>query len=227
MDYESLMEVIRQRRTTRVYRPDAIPDEFVLKVIEAARWAPTGANTQPFEFVIVKDNGVRTKIKKIFEETTMVVEKVSAKAPVPRVSIRNFLETAPVLILVLGDPRFKQAYPRGKHRDEIFHASLSAAVQNMHLAATALGLGGSVWTTVSFVAAVKIKDLLHIPQIFTLKTIMPLGRPKARPAPPVKREPLVHQEHYDPAGFKSDDQVKEVIEKTTTSKGKLSRFRRL
>jgi len=221
MDYEGLMEIIRQRRTTRVYRPDPIPDEFIDKVIEAARWAPTGANTQPFEFVVVKDKEVKKKINQIFSENTMMAKKAPDFSPVPQ----TFLEVAPVLIIVLGDPRFKEAYPRGEQRDEIFHASLSAAVQNMHLAATALGLGGSVWKTVAPVADMKIKELLGIPQVFTIKTIMPLGYPQTQPSPPVKREPVVHRERYDMSKFKTEDEVQNVIEETAAFKGKLSYMR--
>ena len=213
------MEIVKKRRTTRVYQSEPIPDEFIDKVIEAGRWAPTGANSQPFEFLVVRNGSTRKKIRQIFEETTLITSKAEKPS---QVSKRSFLEKAPVLILVLGDPRFKEAYPRGEVRDEIFHAGLSAAVQNMHLAAASLGLGGSVWTTVAPMAAMKIKELLNIPQIFTLKTIMPLGYPRARPSPPSKREPVVHRETYDMTRFKRDDDIQDTIEKTTIFKGKLS-----
>lgn len=219
MDYESFIELVKKRRTTRTYRSDPIPEEFIDKVIEGARWAPTGANTQPFEFVVVKDAQVKKRIKEIFEETTMVTQKTERRA---QVSKRNFLEKAPVLVIVLGDPRFKEAFPKGEARDEIFHASLSAAIQNMHLAATSLGLGGSVWTTVGPVAGIKIRELLDIPQIFTIKTIMPLGYPQARPSAPTRRKTVVHKESYDMKRFKKDDEVQEIIEKTSLFKGKLS-----
>jgi len=72
LDYESLMEVIRKRRTVRVYRERPIPDSFIEKVIEAARWGPTGANTQPFEFVVVKDKRIKKKISDIFSGNSML-----------------------------------------------------------------------------------------------------------------------------------------------------------
>ena len=61
MDYDRLMEVVKERRSIRAYRPEPVPDDFIGKVVEAARWAPTGANTQPFEFVVVKDQKVKSK----------------------------------------------------------------------------------------------------------------------------------------------------------------------
>ena len=224
MNYDQLMRVIKKRRTTRVYTADPIPDDFIDKVIEAACWAPTGANTQPFEFVVVKERAVKSKIKKIFKETTLAPVKTGGPS---QTSPRNFLENAAVLIVVLGDPRFKEAYPKGEMRDEILHASLSAAVQNMHLAAVSLGLGGSVWTTVSPVAGYKIKDLLNIPQIFIVKTIMPLGYPKTVPSPPSRRAPTVHHETYDLSRYRSEEAIQRVITDTALFKGKLSLKRRL
>jgi hypothetical protein len=61
---QGLLEFYRgreKRRTTRVSKPDLIPDEFISKVIEATHWAPTGSNTQPFEFVVVKDKKTSKK----------------------------------------------------------------------------------------------------------------------------------------------------------------------
>ncbi|MFC1825409.1 nitroreductase family protein [Thermodesulfobacteriota bacterium] len=224
MDYESLMDLMRARRTTRGYKTDPIPEEYINQVIEAARWAPTGANTQPFEFVVVKDEKSKAEIKRIHDETFWKVKVVSEGASG---SSMKYLEVAPLLIIVLGDPRFKDAYPKGDVRDEIFHAGLSAAVQNMHLAATALGLGGSVWYTVGPVAGMKIKDLLKIPQVFIVKTIMPLGYAKAKPKPPMKRETFTHLDRYDMDKFRREEEIQKVIESTAIFKGKLSHKRKI
>jgi nitroreductase len=224
MDYDQVMQIIKKRRTTRGYTTNPIPYDYVDKVIEAACWAPTGANTQPFEFVVVKDRTAKREIRKIFQETTYSSKKKDGPSRIPP---GNFLENAPVLIVVLGDPRFKEAYPKGEQRDEILHASLSAAVQNMHLAAVSLGLGGSVWTTVSPVAGFKIKDFLNIPQVFIIKTIMPLGHPKAAPLPPPRRAPVVHHESYDLSRFRSEEEIQSIITETALFKGKLSLKRKL
>ena len=225
MDYEGFIEVVKKRRTTRVYKPDLIPDEYINKVIEAALWAPTGANTQPFEFVVVKDQTTKQELKQIYSET-LVSRDISGKTA--KGSAGTYLEVAPVLIVVLGDPRFRDAYPKGESRDEILHASLSAAVQNMHLTATALGLGGSVWLTIGPAQGVKIKELLGIPQLFVVKTIVPLGMAKAKSIrPPVRRAPLIHNEYYDRNRYRSDDEIQELIEKTAIFKGQLSYKRKL
>jgi len=85
-----------------------------------------------------------------------------------------------------------------------------------------LGLGGSVWTTVSPLAGMKIKELLKIPQVFIVKTIVPLGYPRAIPSPPVRREAIIHKGRYEAAKFRTEEEIQEVIERTAIFKGKLS-----
>jgi len=120
---------------------------------------------------------------------------------------------APVTLLVLGDPHYCDAYPKGPFREEIFHASLSAAIENMLLAATTLGLGGSLWKTVSATAGVKIKDALGIPQLYFLKAMLPLGYPTKAVKAPRKRDVVVHENCYDLAKLNSDEEVTEIIKK--------------
>ena len=55
MDYESFLELVQKRRSIRRFKSDQIPDEYVDKIIEAGRWAPSGFNLQPWEFVVVKE----------------------------------------------------------------------------------------------------------------------------------------------------------------------------
>ena len=54
MQYDDFLSLAKQRRTIRRFKPDPIPDEYVDKIIEAARWAPSGLNQQPWEFVVVR-----------------------------------------------------------------------------------------------------------------------------------------------------------------------------
>jgi len=54
MDYDGFLELVKKRRSIRLFKPDAVPDEYIDKIIEAARWAPSGANVQPWEFLVIK-----------------------------------------------------------------------------------------------------------------------------------------------------------------------------
>ncbi|MBW1829975.1 MAG: nitroreductase family protein, partial [Deltaproteobacteria bacterium] len=141
MEFENLLEVIKKRRTIRKYMPEPIPDDYIDKVIDAARWAPSGANTQPWEFVIVKDQEVK-------KQMGLTVSGAVARGNEGTVPPQPYFEGAPVLIVVCGDPRLMEAYPKGEIREELFVSSMSAAIQNILLAAAALGLEGSVWGTV-------------------------------------------------------------------------------
>ena len=62
MDYDSLLELVKERRSIRRFKPDPIPDNFIDKIIEVARHAPSGFNMQPWEFVVVKKPELREKI---------------------------------------------------------------------------------------------------------------------------------------------------------------------
>ena len=197
MNYERFMEVVRTRRSVRTYKPDPIDDDMIRKVIEAGKWAPSGNNTQPFEIVVIRD-------PHLMEEVSGILKKVHGSK-----SKQDF--GAPVTLIVLGDPRLCNAYPKGPFRDEILHASLSAAIENMLLAATTLGLGGSVWKTVSVTAGVLIKELLGIPQLFVVKAMLPLGIPSKDVKPPRKREITVHENRYDLDRYKSDEEIDKII----------------
>jgi len=220
MGYESLFEIIKERRTVRKFKSTEIPDDYVIKVIDAARWAPSAANSQPWEFVVVKDKEMKKKIGVTIKETA----ELTVEGNIP---MQPYFLEAPVLIAVCGDPRLMEACPTGDVRDELFTSSLAAAIQNMQLAATSLGLEGSVWGTVGPLAAVRIKDLLNIPQVLKVGAIVPLGFHAVHPKPTFRREidEIVHREKYDMAKFRTDEDIKEFIS-TKTMKG-LSKIRLL
>jgi len=220
MEYENLLELIKKRRTIRKFNPEPIPDDYIEKVMEAARWAPSGANTQPWEFVVVKDQEIKKKIGLAVSETAEL--RTDGKIPV-----QPYFVEASVLIVVCGDPRLMEAYPTGDVREEIFTSSLAAAIQNMQLAATALGLGGSVWGTVGPLAGTRIKDILNIPQVFKVRAVIPLGYPAVHPKPTYRREinEISHEKTYDMSKFRTDNDIQEFIN-TKTMKG-LHNFRLL
>ena len=119
MDYEGLLELVKKRRSTYGYKPDTVPDELIDKVFEAARWAPSGANSQPWEFVVVKRKELRERIVEFFKEQGEIsyhVEQTRArdrrfpKYLKPPKGTPGFA-VAPVYIIACGDPRTKEAYP--------------------------------------------------------------------------------------------------------------------
>ena len=122
------------------------------------------------------------------------------------------------MLVILGDSRYCDGYPKGFTQEEMFHAGLATAIENMFLASTALDLG-SVWKTVAPYAAVKIKELLGIPPFYVLKVLMPLGYSKdVAPAPP-KKDITIHEDRYDMSRLKTEKEISEILKKYCTVSG--------
>jgi len=68
VDYENLLSMVKERRSCRRFLSDPVSDELVQKIIEVARWAPSGANSQPWDFIVVKKKGLRKKISQFHRD---------------------------------------------------------------------------------------------------------------------------------------------------------------
>ena len=68
MSYEDLLQLVKQRRSVRSFKADPIPDEHISRIIEIARWAPSGFNLQPWEFIVIKDQKTKDSIVNIVSE---------------------------------------------------------------------------------------------------------------------------------------------------------------
>ena len=226
MEYEGLLELFMKRRSTYGYKPDSIPDELIDKIIEAARWAPSGANSQPWEFIVVKNKDQREKIVDFLKEQAEISYRVEQTRP----SERQFpkyrkpptgtpgFAMAPVYIVACGDPRTKEAYPLNAtldRGDSNFYSSLASAFLYMHLAATAMGLG-SQWVTTSSQDLMqgRLKQLLDIPYELEIYDMMVLGYPIAGPKPRNvrSREEIVHYDKFDKSRFRTGQQVHDFID---------------
>ena len=221
MDYEGLLDLVMRRRSIRKFKPKPIPDEYVNKIIEVARWAPSGANSQPWEFIVVKNKKLRNKIVDFAIEQT----RISYKMERTREKGLRFFEQGgppakeynrdvPVFILVCGDPRTKDFYPliyTLTTGDQIYQSSLASAFLYMTLAATSLGLA-SKWLTAVATPLVQplVKDLLGIPKEMEIYDMMMVGYPASKPRPrPVRTaEDIVHYERYDKGKFLSEDDLR-------------------
>lgn len=224
MDYEGFLRLVKTRRSIRNFKTDPIPDEYVERIIEAARWAPSGANSQPWEFIVVKDKEIKDRIVDIVNEQREYSRKVeltreeglrfpSISSPVREPGYKN----APVFIILCGDPRTKEAYPlltmltRG---DSHFVSGLASTFLYMALAATTLGLG-SQWVSATGDPFVKclLKGLLGIPPKLEIYDMMALGYPAYQPKERLVREKveMVHHDRYDKAKFRSDEEIKDFI----------------
>ena len=220
MDYDSLLELVKKRRSCRKLKPDPIPDEYVDKIIEAARWAPSGGNSQPWEFIVVKKQELREKIVQlIMEGFGGTAQKMEAtREPrlrfnfAPQVFVR-----APVFIILCGDTRTKDAYPLSatlQQGDSHFTSSLASAFLYMTLAVTTLGLGAQ-WVSAIATPYVQslTKDLLKVPKELKFYDMIAVGYPDMEPKVRFMRakEEMVHYDCYDKTKFRTEHQVRDFI----------------
>jgi nitroreductase len=171
-----LFEAIKQRRSIRAYTTEDVPDEEVKKLIEAARWAPSAGNIQPWRFVIVRDAKIRQKLAEAALNQT-------------------FIEEAPVVIVVCADEaRSSRGY--GNRGATLYCLQdTAAATQNILLAAHALGLG-TCW--VGAFREELVKKALNAPINIRPVAIIPVGHAAEKPRAPSRRslEEIVHYETF-------------------------------
>lgn len=219
LDYDNLLELVKNRRSIRKFKPDMVPDELINKILDVARWAPSGANHQPWEFVVIKDKAVKDKIVGIIHNALRINQKLeltrekdmqhhNATHPVEELGFKG----APVFIIVMGDPRTRQAQVLAAQQEpNSYISSMANAFLGMHLAATALGLG-SQWLSASHGPSAQplIKQELGIPAVYNIYDMFVLGYPDQKPRVRRVRElkEIVHRNHYDMSKFRSDAEVK-------------------
>ena len=190
-------DVVHTQRAARTFLPDDIDDETVARVLTAATHAPSAENSQPFVFVVVRDPGVRHSIG----ELTARLWQTGARAYEEGRLSPGFLADvdrgamggiagAPVLVVVCGDTRLtvEAALP----------SSIFPAVQNLLLAAHALGLGSTL-TTLPVVAGGELSTLLELPPEVVPLAVVPIGRLPEALGPP-RRRPISEKAHLDRYG---------------------------
>jgi nitroreductase len=193
------LEAIGSARAMRYLCPDPIPDEAVDRLIWAATRASSAHNSQPWEFVVLRDERVRA------EFGALIRAAVQARDPLPTypasrsdqlidAGVRNLFATlgdAPAIILVCG----ADVYPPGAPDQRFLHSAMYSAAQNLLVAARALGLGAA-YTMLHTLAEPAIRQLLSIPDEITIGVTMPVGR-SARPFRPIVRKPVAAVTHRD------------------------------
>ena len=230
MNYDSLLELVRSRRSVRRFRPDPVPKETVEKILEVSRYAPSAGNAQPWEFVVVEDSATKKSISK---NIVSLYREAKRRDPTFnfKVAVQPHLFTAPVLIVVCGDKRLQQAYPVLLRGNVLLRQSLAICIYAIQLAAASFGLA-TAWATIQGGSPeIEVKKLLGIPDVYTVDHIVPLGYPdvekeerdkslrRVRERAPFRRElqEIVHYGHYDMGKFRTDENIKEFIwSKTVT-----------
>jgi nitroreductase len=151
-----VLRAIKNRRTIRKFKPNPIDDEMLEVILEAGRWAPSFSNLQPWRFIVIKDQGLKSALDKAARESVLHLG----------------INEAPVVILVCVDRRI-----------DPLHAieAGAAATQNMTLAAHSIGLGAGwigIWGTE---AETSIQRIFKLPETVRAVSLVPIGIPDESP----------------------------------------------
>ena len=160
-----IFETIRKRRSVRNFTGETIPQDILEKIVDAGRWAPSGYNRQPWEFIILTNRDVIAELK------------IAAE----------WIEKAGAVIAVVLDPEASKFWLEDG----------SAAIENILLAATALGYGSCWLQGYTEPHEETFKGLLGVPARKRLLTLIPLGVPVSWPKQKKKSlNDIVYWEKY-------------------------------
>jgi len=218
--YESFMATARNRITVRQFTPDyEVPRQHYEMILEAARHAPSGANTQPWHYIVVQDKEVKQSIADYFVAEQRFRASLKMKFPTPNYA---GLASAPGFIVVAADFRYVRAFPVLKDDDSdlnkmyienaerILLQSVAASTMSAHLAAASLGY--NVWWVTAIgqeKAQEAMKPLLRVPDELSVLDIMCFGPPLKAPYKRWKKElnQIVNWDTFDQANFMSDAEL--------------------
>lgn len=153
----SLLDIIKSRKSIRRYKEDPIPEDVLLRVLEAARLAPSGKNLQPWKFIIVGDDAG----KKALAEASRG---------------QFFMAGAPFIIAACGCP--EMSYQRQGNYMQSWPIDVTIAFQHLVLQAEEEGLG-TCW--IGAFEEKEVKRLLHVPENWRVLALTPLGYPAQVP----------------------------------------------
>lgn len=188
-----VFEAMKGRQSIRKFRKDAIPREHILRMVEAASWAPTAGNAQNFRFIVVQEKETLARMRGIVDE---IVARVTGKeAGKEKATTHNLFAYAPAAVCVVGLPyesltdRALREKDPDRHRIRRFQVNpglqgISAGIAQFLLAAYALGYG-TCWMTGSLIAKPELESVLSVRPPEELLAIVALGKPDdTHPKPP-------------------------------------------
>ena len=199
-----LFEAIYSQRSFTRFKTDPVPKEAIEHIIDAATKAPSGGNNQPWEFIVITDPQVIARVGKVYNEMEsefLAVQPGADESPVYRAARYpgEHMHEVTAMILACVDhgrlsvPGQTGAFVRGSQASSIW-----PALQNLFLAARALGLGTRL-TTAHLRGEQRIKDILGIPDHVETVMLTPLGYPRGSFGP-TERGPSAEVTSYNRYG---------------------------
>ncbi len=171
------LRILFERRSVRRFRKEEIPEEDLMKMLEAANFAPSAGNLQARDFIVIKDEENKRKVAEIAYG-------------------QYFIAEAPVVVVICAN--YGISMSRYGKRGEVYALQdADAATQNLLLAAHALGYG-AVW--IGAFDEEKLSELLDLPPYVRPTAIVPIGKPAEKPRFPGREEisKKIHLEKWRP-----------------------------
>ena len=195
---DSFFDVALRQRACRDFTDEPVPDADVERILDAATHAPSAENAQPWVFVVVRDDGIRSQLTELTRRLWSEGARAHSEGRLTPglladvdAGVERGLGGAPVIVVVGADTA-GGVHPRA------IGSSIFPAVQNLLLAANALGYGSAL-TTLTAAAGDDLRSIVDLPGHVTPMAVIPLGRP-ARPLGRPRRRPASESTHRDRYG---------------------------
>ncbi len=200
-----LYEAMSTLRAVRRLRPDPVPDDVVERVLQAACWAPTGGNMQPWRVIVVRSPERKAALQEIYEPEWVRyaaanrtrLEQAGSGADVDKVHrtlvagdyLAAHLAEAPIILMFCANPKLMAITDAKLDRiSMVGGGSVYTAVQNTMLACRAEGLGCTL-TTLHCLQEPEVQEALEIPEGWATLAMVPIGYPKGVGHGPITRQP--------------------------------------
>lgn len=210
-----LYETMSTLRAVRKLRPDPIPEDVLERVLQAACWAPTGGNMQPWRVVVVREPEAKQGLSDIYgpewETYRTDFRKVIAGLPAEELEkwdrimaagdyLADHLAEAPAILMFCANPKMMAITDAKLDRVSLVGGgSVYPPVQNAMLACVAEGLGCTL-TTLHCLREAEVKELLGIPEGWATAGMVPIGYPVGRGHGPITRLPPSEMAYQDTFG---------------------------
>jgi nitroreductase len=179
-----LFKAIKERRSCRSFLAEPVSEEIIETVLDAAAWAPSPMNAQPWNFIVITNQEAKEKIYAEADRCRLWAIEKSDWKWLGKYRL-DFLKTAPAIIAVVGDPK-KTGMDMFQEEGRVaYQHACAAAIQNMHLAAHAMGLG-TLWFTLF--DKNNIRDILGIDAEKTPLALICMGKPDGDPFPGARKD---------------------------------------
>lgn len=201
-----LAEAMTTQRAIRRLLPDPVDDEIIVRLVELAQKAPTGSNAQNWEFIVVKEREAKARIGRIYTQAWKVYGGIGRRLRSDEQTVRNmaavehqienFADVPVVIVACLRGWRIP-AMPQPGVWDATYYGSIFPSIQNLLLAARAVGLGAGI-VTLPLWNTPGLRRILGIPRSVRPVCIVPIGWPVGRYGP-TRRRPageIIHVDKY-------------------------------